>query len=141
MTDEEGFSNGVAKAAKEQVERTAARAARIQLAIAALFAFVGLIFIFVLIIGMLHLQDYAVVNRNLNLQNARILEQREQADAFGLKAVRCVLDQFALHRVTNQIVHDRMAGALRVDATPLSPLPPLPTDAQVEEDCGPFYQR
>lgn len=88
---------------------------------------------------------FTVVNSNqtreISESNRQILERRAGAEDFGLSAIRCVLDQFALHRITNQEVHDHMAGVLHVDATPLSPLPPLPTDTQVRADCEPFYRR
>lgn len=141
MTTEADFGNGVAKAAKAEVERTAARAARLLVTLAALFCVVILALIFVLLVGMARLQDYAHTNRKLNQQNARLLASQQQSGQFGILAVRCVLDQFALHRITNQSVHDHIAAALRVPSTPLTPLPPLPSDAQVAQDCDPFYRR
>ncbi len=139
MTDE--FSNGEANAAREQLIRTATRAHRIEVALVSVACAIGLGLTATIVAGTLRLQDYAKTNKALGEQNTHLLQNRVQADQFGILAVRCVLDQFALHRNTNQIVHDHMAAALHVDATPATPLPPIPSDQQVMDDCSPFYRR
>lgn len=133
--------NGEANKARDDVIQIAQRAHHIEIAIVCFVSAVALLLVVVLAVGIGKLQSYARTNKRLGEQNAQLLKNREQADTFGILAVRCVLDQFALHRNTNQVVHDHMAHALRVDATPVSPLPPLPTDEEVMNDCGPFYRR
>jgi len=135
------FPNGEANEAREQLIRTAARAHRLEVALVAVGCLVGLVLATVIVVGLVRLEDYARVNKALGEQNVRLLEGRAQSDQFGRQAVQCVLDQFALHRITNQEFHDGLAAALHVHATPISPLPPLPTDQQVTEDCAPFYRR
>lgn len=133
--------NGEANQVKRNLERITHCYYRIIVAIVTLACAVGLILITTLLVGMVRLSDYARTNRQLNQQNQQLLRNEQQSSEFGILAVRCVLDQFALHRITNQVVHDHVAAALHVNATPLSPLPPMPSDAQVNEDCGPFYRR
>lgn len=53
--------------------------------------------------------------------------------------VSCVLGQLFEHRVTNQEVHDRMAGALHVDPTPPTPLPPRYDADTLTRLCRPFF--
>lgn len=54
-------------------------------------------------------------------------------------AIQCVLYQLAEHRVTNQAVHDHMAGVLGVDATPATPLPERANPAEIDRVCSPFF--
>jgi hypothetical protein len=64
--------------------------------------------------------------------------QQVEAQNFGLKAVSCILENFAEHRWSNQVFHDQLGTFLHAPLTPHTPLPNLPTDAQFAEDCGPF---
>jgi len=69
--------------------------------------------------------------RNLTHQNVK-------AQDFGLKAISCILDNFAEHRWSNQQFHDELGKFLHAPMTPHTPLPNLPTDEKFAEDCAPF---
>jgi hypothetical protein len=55
------------------------------------------------------------------------------------RAIQCVVDQFAEHRVTNQSVHDDIATALGIEPTPHNPLPPRATEEEIAKTCAEFY--
>lgn len=65
-------------------------------------------------------------------------QQQVQAQEFGLRAVECILDNFAEHRWSNQQFHDSLADFVKAPRTPHTPLPNLPTDEQFATDCAPF---
>lgn len=67
-----------------------------------------------------------------------LTQQNVKAQDFGLRAVECILDNLADHRWSNQQYHDALADFLHAQRTPHVPLPRLPTDAEFNEDCGPF---
>ena len=67
-----------------------------------------------------------------------LTQQNVKAQDFGLKAIDCILDNFAEHRWSNQAFHDRLGEFLHAPTTPRVPLPNLPTDADFAADCGPF---
>lgn len=133
--------NGEADEARARLIATARRAHLIEIGIVTMAASLALVLLVVMVVSLFRLEDYGRTNKLLNEQNVKLLERQEQSNGFGVKAVQCVLDQFALHRITNQAVHDRLAAHDKVDPTPTTPLPPMPTDAEVAEDCAPFYRR
>lgn len=67
-----------------------------------------------------------------------LTQQNVKAQDFGLKAVFCILDNFAEHRWSNQAFHDSLAAFFHAPTTPRVPLPNLPTDDQFTNDCAPF---
>jgi cell division protein FtsL len=138
---DDNHPNGEAHEVREALIRVAQRAHRIEIVLIAAAAATSLILTVAVIIGMIKLQDYAEINRDLNQQNTRLLQTQKESSDFGLKAVQCILDQFALHRITNQTVHDHIAHALRTESTPISPLPPVPNEAEVAKACEPFYHK
>ncbi len=68
----------------------------------------------------------------------QLLNQNQKSQDFGLKAVECILDNFAEHRWSNQAFHDSLAQYLKAPFTPHTPLPNLPTNEQFMADCDPF---
>jgi hypothetical protein len=67
-----------------------------------------------------------------------LTQQNVRAQDFGLRAVECILDNFADHRWSNQQYHDALADFLHAPRTPHVPLPRLPTQEEFNQDCGPF---
>jgi hypothetical protein len=67
-----------------------------------------------------------------------LTQQNVKAQDFGLKAIRCILDNFSDHRWSNQEFHDSLATFLHAPVTPHVPLPRLPSEAEFAEDCGAF---
>jgi hypothetical protein len=71
----------------------------------------------------------------------QITNTNKKAQDFGLRAVECILDNFADHRWSNQVFHDNLANFFHAPTTPHVPLPLVPTDAQFANDCAPFNLR
>jgi hypothetical protein len=141
VTDEKEFSNGVANEAKEALLRTGEHYQRLMVTIVSLVSVVGLILIVVIVVAVLRLQQYAQTNTRLGRQNAQLLKAQEANNEFGIKAVECILANFAEHRYTNQEVHDGIAKALGIPMTPHTPLPQRFTPEEFTKVCGPFGGR
>lgn len=76
--------------------------------------------------------------RYFSQRQAREQVQQAKAQEFGLKAIQCILANFAEHRATNQDVHDAIAAKLGVAPTPHTPLPQRLTEEEFHAVCDPF---
>lgn len=115
----------------DEVRRNNRWATRLEVALVIIVCLVNLVF--VAFVGWNTRQA-----RELSKSNRAVLDRVEQGNDVGIKAVQCVLDNFALHRNTNQDVHDAIAKALKVPPTPHTPLPDAPSDDKISADCAPF---
>jgi hypothetical protein len=68
----------------------------------------------------------------------QLTQNNVKAQQFGLQAVRCILDNLADHRWSNQVFHDNLGAFLHAPLTPHVPLVIVPTDEQFAADCAPF---
>jgi hypothetical protein len=65
-------------------------------------------------------------------------QQQVKAQDFGLRAINCILDNFAEHRWSNQAFHDSLGDFLKAPKTPHTPIPNLPSEGEFAHDCAPF---
>jgi hypothetical protein len=110
-----------------EVKRAVAAIARTRVT-EALFVFVAVL-IALGLVGATAWNTFKV--RSLTSQNVK-------AQDFGLKAIQCILANFAEHRYTNQALHDGIAAKLGIPPTVHTPLPARYSDEQFKKVCDPF---
>lgn len=65
-------------------------------------------------------------------------QQQVRAQDFGLRAVDCILDNFAEHRWVNETYHREQAEKLGIPVPMHLPLPRRPSEKQLADDCRDF---